>query len=174
MEYTVSVLEAVKKAVKKYPNDVAKSIELAIKNVRKLSEYKALVNNLVDGAIQDIVYDTRHQENKQIKSAAGLYGAPAKIVIGNSKAVQESARSVYDMFINGTTLGVVLGVDLETIAFNEQNIADGYSFNAAVCRRLSGMVPADKMVKEAVSEKKLRAIFKAVHTSIDTGGVGAA
>ena len=67
--------------------------------------------------------------------------------------------SSYLYNIAGTSLGEVLGKDLLDLADIEDNRAEGHVFNSRVLRRLSDVVPENKKVKSAISEKKLNALF---------------
>ena len=161
MEFPESVLEICNAAAAKFP-DVRQGVKWANREVRKLPDYDEFIDRLVFGAVEGGVYDSRHKLNTAMRFAAGGYGGPAKVVSGGCEAVNRIAVAVYSCRIAGTMLGLLTGKQLPAIAETESAMASGYEFNAALCRRLAKVVPEDKQVRDAVSEKKLRAIFQEI------------
>lgn len=159
MNFPADCITIADKAITKHGDDITAAINLAETQIRKMKEFPELVDSLVRGAVQELVYQRRHVANTAARKAAGAYGQAAKVVTGASEAVQEVARSLYGYYIAGRTLGSVLGSELEEIADSETAVAAGHSFNARLCRKLAQIVPVDKTVREAVSERKLKALF---------------
>lgn len=168
MEFSQNVLTAAKQAIKKFPNDVSKAVDEAEKTIRELPEFKSLVDTLVRSAIQDLVYDARHRHSVSVKRGAGCYGTPPKTLTGASPGVRRVSESVYSFHIAGTTLGRLKGGQLLSIAENERAIATGHSFNARLCLKLKSLVKDDQTVREAVSEQRLRSIFREVQKEVKT------
>lgn len=160
MEFPQNVLRVVEKAVEKHPTDIEAAVTQAERAVRKLDEFSELVDTLVRHAIQELVYDCRHHMNVATKNQNGEYDNPAKVTSAASSAVQRAADSVYLFKIAGTILGDLTGKELPVVAANETAVASGHAFNAWICNKLSPLVPEDKRVRDAVSEKKLRSIFQ--------------
>lgn len=158
MEFPESVNEVIRDACRKFPSDITRAHAYASRLIRKLDEFDDLVNTLVEHAILGLVHQRRHHENVQIKNDTGKYSSKAK-VLGMSEEVNSVCKSVYLYNIGARTLGMLEGQELEPIADNEDAIADGHHFNANLCRRLRRLVGDGVKVKEAVSEKKLRALF---------------
>jgi len=167
MEMPEDVLNAVRESCEEYPDDLDKALGAAKKAVRGLPDFKKLIDLLVDDSIQDLVYSFRHQANVAYRNSMGRPEGLPKVVSGASAAVNAAATSVYQYFIAGTTLGQVMGSQLEAIAGSEQSMADTHSFHARLCRRLVQIVPKSKMVREAVKEKRLERIFRDVQKSIE-------
>jgi hypothetical protein len=159
VQFPESVLEVVAEAARKYASDIPKAVEEAEFMVRKLPEFSGLVRLLVRGAVQDLVYEARHQDNVRMRRAAGDYGGPAKVDAA-APGVVGAHESLYLYRIAGTTLGLIKGADLKGIAESERRVAEGHAFNAALCEALAALVPEDKRVEEAVLEKRLRGIFR--------------
>jgi hypothetical protein len=163
MEASERVLEIVAESSAKYADDVTKAIDDAERKVRKLPEFPSLVSNMVRGYIQDLVYDARHATKRQMKKEHGQYGGPSKVIVGSSKIVNEvSLSSLYQLPMDGTILGLIFGSDLVGIAEREQSKADGHDFNARLCLRLAPLVPKNKRVQEAVTEKVLKTLYDQV------------
>lgn len=158
-----SVLNAAKTAAERHPSDVPAAVRDAERCIRALPEFDELVDALITRAIRDLVEDARHTQVTQIKRAAGDYKQQPKVVVGGSKAVCEAAAlSLFRMPIAGTTLGKILGGDLPEVADHEREKANGSLLNERLCRRLAKVVPAAKMVEEAVTENRLNKIFQQV------------
>ncbi len=167
MNYPKSVLEIFEEQAAKHANNIPAAVREAERLIRKLPEYADLVGILVHNAVQEGVYSARHKTNVRIKLELGDFGQPAKVVVGTSPGCEAAAKSVYDYNIGKTRLGLIYGRDLVAIAENEQAIGNGHFENAAICRKLQRLVPADKQVQDAVSERQLNTIFKAVKREIN-------
>ena len=154
------VIAIVSAAVERHHNDIPAAVNESEKRIRKLADFPELVDGLVRSAIQDAVYERRHTVNVANKRQAGQYGQPGKVKTGTSQSLGAVKRSVYQYYIAGRTLGTILGGELRDIAANEDATAAGYTFRAQLCRRLADIVPAEKTVREAVTEKKLRTLFR--------------
>lgn len=160
MDFPDSVWDEVKASYRKYPDDIPASVREAETRIRRLPEYSELVAMLVTSSVQQLIYDARHQSNGVLRRAAGVYGGPAKVTDSGSNAVQRVYASYYSYCIDGRTLGMIKGAELADIADNEESTANGHHFNARLCRRLAAMVPADKLVKDVVTERKLKGLFR--------------
>ena len=162
MDFPKPVLTIVGKAAAKYGDDVEQAVAYAGKLVRRLKEYDVFAIGLVDHALRELIYDARHQTNLRIRRENGndVDRVDPKVVVGRSPAVAEVYESVYSYLIAGMMLGSVRGDVLEGIASSERAKANGHGFNANLAEALHPMVPADKTVREVVSEKKLQALFR--------------
>lgn len=159
MELSASIHDVIREADSKFPNDIPSAVEWANKKLRESPEFQQWVENFILHSIQEMVYDVRHKKSQQIKAQAGGYINPTK-VSSSSKTTNAALAEVYAYCIAGKTLGMVLGSELAAIASSEKEIAEGHLFNHQLCQQLSRMVPADKTVKDAVPESKLRGLFK--------------
>lgn len=160
MTYPEWFLASVRTAATKYPDDINKATDRAVKSIRQHEEFDSLIDDMVRDCIRGKVHEFRHQQNIATWKEHGKYGGPAKVNVGASLAVQEVITSVYAYAIAGKTLGSIFGGDLLDIAAGERAKADGHSANAKLCELLAPLVPKDKTVAEAVKETKLRELFR--------------
>lgn len=161
MEFPSSVTAIINSAAAKYPSDINRAVTIAERLIRRLPEFDELVSMLVRDSILGKIHDARHCANIRMKRDAGAYGGPAKVVSGLSDAVNRVAESVYYNFaIDGKALGNIMGDELKRIAGDERAKSDGHMFNYRLCQRLAAMVPEGKRVRDAVTEKKLKSIFR--------------
>jgi len=159
MEFSDEIQTIVKASAAKHGDKISKAVNDAERRIRKLPDFKSMINGLVRSAIQELVYDARHKMNTKIRQAMGSYGQPAKTITGASIAVGKASASLYSYHIAGTLLGSVQGSDLAGIAENEAAKADGHGFNAKLAARLAKIVPDEKLVRNVVSETRLKTIF---------------
>jgi len=159
MDFPKNVVSIIEQANANNPNDIVTAVNDAVARVKRLPEYPDLVDKLVHNSIQELLYDARHRINVQIKRDSGYYGGPAK-VSHYSESINRVCASVYAYQIARRQLGKIQGNELNGIAANEDRMADGHKFNADLCRWLAELVPADKLVEQAVSERKLKAKFR--------------
>lgn len=160
MQFPDSVLRIAEEAAAKYQDDIDRAAEKAEKDIRSLPDFDGLVEMLLSYAVRNLVHEARHKSNTQIRRITGRYGGPAKVVVGRSASVARACESYYSYCVAGKALGSLLGADLEAAAQAENAIAEGHLFRVRLCRRLREMVPDEKRVRDVVSEKKLRAIFR--------------
>jgi len=164
--YPKWMLSIAESAADKHPSDIQKAAEVAERAIRKHPEFEAVVATLVSDAVREMVYEVRHTTNVRLRKEAGEYGGPAKVVTGDSKAYQEVMESMYSYRIDGRTLGTILGKELGPIAVEKRAVGDGCYLVARLCERLEKIVPADKMVMEAVAEKRLRAMYRKLQETV--------
>jgi len=162
VEFPKAVLDTARKANARFPNDVQKAVDWAVRSGQKRKDFDEFAVRLVRRGWQEVICDLRHSITRQIKYSAGEYGGPAKVVSGASASVARASESVYLMHIAGKTLGEVLKEELKDIAQSERAIGDGHYFNATLCERLAPLVPKGKRVREAVTEKRLWKILQEV------------
>jgi len=164
MEVPEQVLAIVRKAIEAYPDNISNTAEIAEKDIRKLKDFPKFVDTLVREAIRERIYDMRCQMNKELrgldpnmeKNTAG----PSKVVVGDSQTVRRAALSVYHFFIAGRTLGSFFGRELLEVANNERSKSEGHDCNARLIESLVKLIPRNKRVRDAISEAKLRNLFR--------------
>ncbi len=169
MQLPDAVLRAVSVGVTTHPDNPADATTLALQTIQALENYTSLIGSLVQQCIQDAVYDERHRRNKIIRREAGLYGAQQQVRRGPSQgaAVGKVYETVYNYYIAGKTIGLVLGCELATIARSEKGVAEGHMFNVRLCEALqaTGIQPG-QTVRQAVSERQLNLIFSQVREQV--------
>ena len=166
MDYPKSVYEIVTRAANKHKQNIESAVAMAVAGVKKLPEYSSIVDSLVYSAIQDLVYDSRHNANTSIKRQSGAYGGKSKIVVGQSVSIQEAYQSIYDIRIAGNILGYIVGKELAGLAEKERATGDGHYVNAKLVESLVAIVPENKRVRDAVTEKRLRVLLKQAQEKI--------
>jgi hypothetical protein len=168
MEIPSNVIAIARDAAEKHGDDIRAAVVEAEQRIRKLAEFADFENALITNAIQEMVYDARHRWSGQLKKSSGGYNTTQNVIPGKTESFAAVTRSLYTYCIGGQMLGSVLGASLTKIASSESAVAAGHVFNARLCRRLAGMVPEDKTVKQVVSERKLKAIFAELQEPVKT------
>ena len=163
--FPVNLIAIVDRAAAAHPTSIEAAVAEAKAYARLASNYAEFVEQLIDGSIQELVYDARHKVNVSIKRQAGHYGKPA-LVEGCTGAISDAYRSVYDYFVGGCILGNLMGRELSTLASSERAKAGGHLFNAQLLSELTALVPEGERVRDAVTEPRLRAMFKKVHGEV--------
>jgi hypothetical protein len=159
-----SVTAIVEKVVARHPNDIGAATNEALTKVKASPNFKEFYMSLVTHCLTELIYDARHKANVQLKRQTGRYNNKSKVDYTLSSS---SYRYCYDYYVNGQTLGNILGKDLLSIANSEKEIAGGHLFNHELCTWLSTQVPDDKMVREVVSEKKLQQAFTRFRNKVE-------
>ncbi|MHC4278448.1 MAG: hypothetical protein ACYSTI_14195 [Planctomycetota bacterium] len=159
MEYPETVYSAVDRAVRRWGDDIDKAVNWLNLSLRRRKDFDDLLDGLLQDACRDLIHDRRHTINVKIRNQNGHYDKRPKVQTGGG-AGQRAAESYYDYYIGGSTLGLLQGDELEEIADHEEAIAEGHTFNARLCRKLRKIVSDGKLVKDAVSESRLRKIFR--------------
>ena len=162
MSFQTEMRRIAEEADSRHPDSIDSATTEAEKAIRALPGFKTFVDDLVHSAVRSLINDSRHVTNVSIKRDVGAYGGPSKVVVGRSTAVQYVNRSVYDLRIAGTALGLLRGSQLGDILESEQRHANGHTMNAEVLKALVPLVPDSKQVREAVTESKLRQIIARV------------
>lgn len=155
------VTAIITEAAAKYTEDIDKATSVAERKIRALDDFDSIVGLLVTSAVKEKINDARHTSNVRLKTENREYGGKAKVIVGNSAAVNGVAESCYyNHFIAGKTLGMVMGEELAVIATSEAEKGRGHFFNSRLAAKLAAVVPEGKCVKDAVSNKKLEVIWK--------------
>lgn len=97
MAYPKELPEIARKAVDRYPSNIEKSTDIALRLIKRLPEYDDFMESLIRDAVQDIIYDIRHSDNVAMKRANGMYNIEPKVIVSNSSAVLEVFKSLYEM-----------------------------------------------------------------------------
>lgn len=154
------VIECVNKIVtENRTKNIMDVISECVCAVRCLDCFEEVQDNLVNNAIQDLVYDARHRINVKLKKESGGYlsSATDKTKTGRA-AVEKVAATIFDYCIAGTTLGELTGDMLFEVEKKERAIAAGHNFNANLCKRLQVFNLGEKKVKE-LPIAKVKKIF---------------
>lgn len=159
MVYPESVIEAIKAAANEHKGDIPEAIAAACAAVRALPDFPAFRESLVDGAIQELVYQVRGASNHAMKVQAGVYGAPAKVLVGRSEELRKVYDDLRDYRIGCQTLGLLFGRDLMPIAEMEGAKARGHEFNRRLVEELARIVPDEKRVRDVVSKRQMVEVF---------------
>ena len=166
MTFPKEVYDIVDQAVDANKGDIDGAVKSAERSIRKLECFEAIVSELVSNAIRELIHRNRHEKNVIARKASGHYGQQAKVVVGKSEKVSKAAEIGYDYFIAGMTLGFMLGSQLPAAAAAERAKKEGSARNERLLMLLIPIVPAEKRVQEAVSKRKLLAIWQQAKQSI--------
>lgn len=145
-------------AAEKNVENIEAAVAEAYDAVLALPEWPDFRDALVMNAIRAMVHDVRHNDNVKMRRECGTWTTIPKSTMASIPA--DVMISVWGYNIAGRTLGTILGEELDQIAQDEAARADGHNFNARLCRKLKSLVPTGKTVKQAVSEAKMRKLFK--------------
>jgi hypothetical protein len=154
-----NVINIVRQAVADHPKP-EDAQQAAEQKIRRLPHFRDLLQELVKTAVLDLVHRERGSVNRALRNQAGEYGRPAKVVVGASEAVSRAYQSYYNYFVGGSMLGMIKGEQLLELAGQERALAAGHVFNARLLEELNRLVPADREVRQAVSERKLKGLFE--------------
>lgn len=162
MQTPEELLAIVKEANAKYPADIQAATAYAEKAWRDCEGFAEFVDSMVTAFIRDQVCRRRHNDNTNLKKAAGVYGQPHKIGLGTGATSRVCDEWLDGYAINGVRLGDLIGSSLLGLAKSERNKAEGCAFNARLCETLAPLVPADKTVRQALSPRKVKKIVETI------------
>jgi hypothetical protein len=145
--------------LERHADNIPACVEELERVLKDRPEYEGWQAQLVTYAIRRLVHESRHRRSKCIKQAAGMYGQEAAVHVGRSKAAQVANSCLYNLCIGGVTLGSLLGRDLGRVADSERRVGNGHLLNAAFLEALAPLVPSDRCVRDAVSAKRLLAVW---------------
>jgi len=160
MKLTKGIMDVIRECATKHTEDVNMAVDCARRKLAKMPDYADFVEDLVLHAIRELVYDVRHRTNEDIKRAAGVYGQRHKVSGADSKTVQDIARAVFEIRLDGTVLGNILGSRLPAVAQSQREQGYGHLAVAELCEKLVPLVPSEKTVREALSPTKAYRIWK--------------
>ena len=145
----------------KYEDDPQKAADTAYKQLIRQDWFEEFRETLVRHSIREHIWDVRHRNTLALKNRAGAFGGPAKVGTGTGAANAVAAMSFLDRYaIDGRSLGSVLGAELPLIRDKCLARGRGEVTNAAVCSALIQLVPADKTVRDCVSNEKAESIHR--------------
>jgi hypothetical protein len=154
------LLKMVEKANSAHPSSVDDALEFLIQKWGGHPARPAWAEELEIRALRQMLHDNRHKLMVSLRKKYGAYGAASTgLSTGAANAVAE--MMLLDHYsINGQPLGSILGKDLPGLANGEFENGKTRMFNAELLRKLSKIVPGDKQVREAVSETRVRKLFR--------------
>lgn len=169
MNYPQSITEAVRVACSNNPTNTIEAAKEAEGAIRKLPEYDEFVRTLVSNAVMGMVTSMCHSATVAENRRTGVYGGPAKVQRGSSIALNAAYESIYNRRIGEVLLGSIFGRDLVGMAEWERERGAGHYINAKLLESLAIIVPTDKTVREAVSEKRLETMLQQSREAIHNG-----
>lgn len=162
MEFNEGVLTIIAEAAAKFPMDISKGAKWAEERIRKLEDFDEIVDELLRKGILELIYDHRHASNVATKRQAKYYDKEQKVETMGSEAVGRAIseyKSCYDYCIAGKVLGMLKGEEIPDLMNREKELSNGHLFNFRLLGWLNTVVKPKQMVKDAVSETRLRATF---------------
>ena len=152
----------IRRAVKNHPDSIDDATADAVHAVYAIPASKELIRTLIEIACRRTIEQLRHSLNRSLKKSNGDYArVTPKVLSGAGAAVAKVCRSLYEYFIGGMTVGSMGCKDIMRIEKKERTAADGHQANADFLHSLKPLVTTGKTVREAVPEKKLRALMQA-------------
>jgi hypothetical protein len=140
--------------------NVAGAVEQALAQIKGLPNYPAMAEGLVREAVKQLVYLARHQHNNTIKNHTGAnLQRAARRVAAYSPAVTNAHKSVYDLCIDGTTLGSIKGSRLQVLLQRTVSTIAGHRLQEELLTWLTARVPSNKTVRESVKEDELAKFY---------------
>ena len=133
--------------------------------VQALPEFPDLQRTLIRNALRQVLHQVRNQSNQATRKANSLISqttaSDPKVIVLNSRTVKQISKNIADSyFLGGKRLGDLYLQDLEMVAVKEQASAEGHRFNVSLCEQLMTMVGDNGTVRDYVSEKELRKLFR--------------
>jgi hypothetical protein len=160
-KYPDSLLAIAKEAATIHGQDRDKATDWAWRQWTKQRDYADFTEALAKRAVRELIADSVHETNEEIRRDAGVYGQKAKVSAASAEVNRIETVLYLDSYSIGTRiLGDIEGKELPSLANSEQAKADGSAFNARLCLRLAEIVPAEKHVRDCVSEGRLRKLFR--------------
>lgn len=139
---------AVAEAVAAHRDDARAATDAAVAAVKRLDCYPKLAARLVRAGVQTLVYDRRHQANRQMRRE--VYGAGGRDTEGGRSAVGAGYESLYDYMIAGMTLGGMTPKLLaETAAAEAERAAGNHpDWPKGRCHRHAMLIMTKKLLVE--------------------------
>ena len=154
-------------------------IAKSIKAVRDLDDFEDFAQRLIDGMIQEAVYDERHRINYKPPRNVKEYGLPSPVAGKQHKManrmLNEAFVGGYSHYIAGTTLGNITGDQIDGIVASEEAISATHHGLANVLRwcKSRGVV-GEKRVRDVIKERDLRRNFERILAAARKGNEDAA
>lgn len=153
------ILDAVRRAVERFPGDVDASVAAAIENVRQLPEQGDVLEWALGYAIREAVYHERHHTNRQIRrDTANRRAAERHAVVPGTATTQ--LMDAYAMKVAGRVLGDIRGCELAELARMELELSGGHLKNYRLFAALSRRVAGELRVRDAVTVQQLTEIIR--------------
>ena len=150
--------------VAKFPDNedytVSDATDEALALIRKLPGYSwsgEFVEKWIYAAVREKIYQMRCASNR-VNKGRFTRSTNAKVIVGDAKT-EGQIRNVYNIYIAGRVLGMLKGSELAELEKDERDKGNGYYRNAYVLHCLQKIVKPNQTVKQAVSQKRLRAII---------------
>lgn len=172
-DYPETLRSIIKAAAVEHQESIDDAVDSAFKQIEKLDDYSEWIEKMVRQAIREMIHQARHETNTDFRRSNGEFGGPAKVGTATGAANRVAAMCLLDSYaIGGTSLGSILGSELPAIRDSQITKGRGCFFNAALCSALIPLVADDKSVRECVTEKKARQIFKAAQSKSMVNAAG--
>mgnify|MGYP000949930540 CR=1 FL=1 len=162
--------EAIDTAARRYLDDIPKAVAAAERKLRTMPEFDQWVTAMVTECVKEMVYRKRAAMNAAPPAPPPVEsnghannGFHAKPKIDLPDVINTIARRInLEYLIGGKRLGSLLGAELPELSTQEAAAGETHLFLSRLLSRLADVVPADKAVRDAVSEKRLAKIIDEV------------
>lgn len=165
-EIPEELLEIAIKANKKFPNDIRKSTDAALREIEALEDYESeLQPILIWRGVRESIYTARDKINDQIRKQATCRDRPVMDCTPKTKGFKSTIAkaahtSIYLKNVAGRTLGFLTGKELPDLVMTAKNISKGWATDAKFLQSLIGKVPDDKTVRESIAERELDNLYR--------------
>lgn len=165
MENPETLLEIVSDADASHPSDIDAALTNALKRWHRRSEQPGWLDMLERDHVRRLIHESRHQRNRGIRNAAGLYGQPGKVG-GTSDASNRAIASAFSYNVmecyrvGGRVLGDLTHDDLQEWKKESELRAVTETFHVKLASRLLDIVPKGKTVRQALKTKLVDSLFK--------------
>ena len=159
------ILEIIRRKVAEHPDDIDACVEEAWDEMDNLSNFEQYHDYFIRKAILELVHDTRHHNNRTIRSGGTLFVPrpnPKQRVKPweDAEMMTRIYKGAYTYALNGMMLAVMTAVDLEKAKDREEELREGHDFNVSLCTELLKKVKGDKTVKDVYNQRQLEIVFQ--------------
>lgn len=180
MQIPSAIIEIAKEESRRHSTTIQEAVCSAKARIEALPNYEELADTLITQAVQDLIYDARHRDNreinKEIRRSGGngnggdrRYngGGPRRVAI-TDPSINRVYQSAFDYRISGQILGNLRGKDLIPIANSEKEISKGHIFNYVLLKAIaeSNKVGDEETVQQKITEEELNKMFIEARTAV--------
>lgn len=171
MQWPSKIWTILMEEAQRHGDDIPAAIGAAEERGTQLPEFPDMLKGFIRGMFQEGIYAARVAINQSIKHPpAKPHGSAGGASPGGNGLVNQIWACTYDYCIGRKTLGSMNATDLLEMAASERSIAKGHLFNARLGEELAPLLPAGKTVRQAISKRKLDAIWKKIEKELSEQG----
>lgn len=154
-----ALLEIVRDAAEKFPDDIDSATKQVVSKWRKHAERDEWRDRLEEKALREILSDYRHSKNVAIRAASGGYSVEPQRGKALDALAKAATDTILDMTVGGLPIRDILGKQLGELASGQLAISDTHRKIARFLTRLSEIVGPDEKVGDVVSDTKAQSLW---------------